>query len=155
MDIVEQTDTIPVPADSFSLSFVWTAPTTLSSDTISFWAAANYVNGNGSADRGDLWNTGQSIVASWVPLGMASLSQHSAISVFPNPVSDMLNVMVNEAKGDFAISVYDLAGNTLSVCKTSAGSLTTLNTTDWANGIYYISVSQNNQVIKVLPVVKQ
>jgi len=155
LNICEQSSKIAVTGTTITESFVWTAPVA-GTGTISFWGAANFVNGDGSADRQDIWNTGSLVVTEEAPLGVATVVNTADVTVYPNPMTDLLNVAFNAAEGNNGVTVYDLNGNLIATQAVTAGSnVATFATASWANGMYYVSVSNNGQVLKTISVVKK
>lgn len=132
-------------------SFGWTAPTS-GTGTISIWGALNAVNGNTTNDTGDHWNTAHIMLSEEAPAAVANVVNNIAVNVFPNPCSNALNVNIDNASGTYELNVFDLSGR--AVAHESVSGNTVFNTTSWAAGMYYLSVSANG-ASKVYPVVKQ
>jgi hypothetical protein len=83
-------------------------------------------------------------------LSVASVTNNNSFNVYPNPVVNTLNVQ-NNNNGAFSVKVFDLNGRLI---VSEQQNVTTINTTDWAQGLYQVVVSQNENV-QVIPVVKQ
>jgi surface protein len=69
----------------------------------------------------------------------------SLVSVYPNPVHDILNIDVTALTNTTEVSLYDVAGRL--VATTSGTQRIQLNTEALALGIYLISIKNKNQVI--------
>jgi Secretion system C-terminal sorting domain/Reeler domain len=132
-------------------SFSWTAPAA-GTGTISFWAAVNFVNGNGSADAGDIWNTVSSIISEWpASTGVAEVAG-ADLKVFPNPTVDVLNIAMTA--GNCTVNVFDLNGKVVaSTNSTTNGHTLAINTASWTPGVYQVVVA-NGADRKVVSVVK-
>ncbi len=135
---------------TYVVSFTWTAPAA-GTGTVSIWSILNAVNGNNNADAADKWNTA-TMVLNELPTSTASVATvtNNSFNVYPNPVVNTLNVQSNN-NGAFSVKVFDLNGRLII---TEQQNVTTINTTDWAQGLYQVVVSQNENV-QVIPVVKQ
>ena len=92
------------------------------------------------------------MVLNELPTSTASVATvtNNSFNVYPNPVVNTLNVQSNN-NGAFSVKVFDLNGRLII---TEQQNVTTINTTDWAQGLYQVVVSQNENV-QVIPVVKQ
>ncbi len=147
---VEQTRAIA--ASTLPLSFTWTAPAT-GTGSISLWAVLNFVNHNGSADAGDLWNTTMSVIAEWpASTGVAEVAT-ADLKVFPNPTVDVLNI--DMTAGNCTVTVFDLNGRLVaSGDRTTNGQTLSINTASWATGVYQVVVASGADR-KVVSVVKK
>ena len=100
----------------YSKTFNWTAPLA-GTGIVSFWAALNAVNNDGSADAADLWNTTHLVIYEWGNnQGIASIEQNSFnVNVFPNPVTDYatLDYTLKETT-NLQVSLYDISGRQVS-----------------------------------------
>jgi len=144
-------------ASTYVESFQWTAPVS-GTGTISFWGVLNAVNGNGSADAGDLWNTTQITIDEWpVNTGIASVTNHMSVTAFPNPMVNNLNVkMDNALAGTYSVQVLDINGKTLTtenITINSASHTSNINTSNWLPGTYKLVVEKDGNR-QVIPVVK-
>lgn len=84
-------------------------------------------------------------------VGLREISNVSLFSVYPNPVNDRAYVQVNVLNNDtYTYSVYDVTGkelkrNTIDVV--NGINIFELNVENFATGIYFISVSNGNEVV--------
>ena len=139
-------------------SFTWTAPV-VGTGTVSFWGVLNAVNGTGSADGGDLWNTNSLVITedtvTHTNTGITTVSQTNQINVYPNPVNDRLNIQVdNAAPGTCLISVFDLSGQLITTQTFETATTHSIGTSSWESGVYLIKIQQAG-VSKVLRILKQ
>jgi hypothetical protein len=163
-NIVEQG--LPLSPDSgtggtgtiYKQSFTWTAPAT-GTGTVSFWAALNAVNNNGTNDNGDLWNIQTLVVAEDTAATVNAIEQISAnpeVTVYPNPVADVVHLEVNNANpGPYNLEVFDSEGRKLTgqmIDVTGIFSATTLSTINWSSGIYFVKLSRDGtkKVVKII-----
>jgi hypothetical protein len=159
LSIIEQSSVISAvsPADSFVKSFTWTAPAT-GVGTITMYLTVNGVDGMAGASSGD----GSSNVSVSLPLytppttSVASVTEQTKISAFPNPVMNELNLQLDETFASSSISVFDITGRNImnTVVAPNAAGSTTLNTSNWVPGMYKIVVANANGS-NTISVVKQ
>ena len=129
-------------------SITWTAPAA-GTGSISLWTALNAVNNNGGADGGDLWNVAHIIITedtvARTNAGISSVSQTNAVNVFPNPVTNLLNLQWdNTQKGASLVSIYTMTGQLMSQ-QTLETNNYSVNTTDWAPGIYLVNMQKGGE----------
>ena len=158
--VAEQSAAISVTGTTFTQSFAWTAPAA-GTGTISFWGAANFVNGNTGADAGDKWNTNSLVINEWAHASGVEnivIGSSSGIKVYPNPVNDLLNLSVNGSEGNYGVMAYTLSGKVLlneSFSVPGNSSITSYDISAWPTGLYYICVLKDGSRVKAVPVVKQ
>lgn len=73
--------------------------------------------------------------------GLKTTSASSSISIFPNPINDIVHM--KGLKGDYEVSVFDLKGSIVYSTKSSAPQID-LGHLD--NGVYYLSVKQKEEL---------
>jgi len=166
VNIIEQSNTLTHTTgtggqgSTYVRSVSWTAPVA-GTGVVSFWAALNAVNENGNADQGDKWNVNHLVILeedSLViqPNGISTLDENNSIKVYPDPVTDMLNLQWdNTGDAGYTISVYDINGRmvTTEKAETIAGvNNKGINTSTWAPGIYLVNLQSDKggQVVKVV-----
>ncbi|MBN2890318.1 MAG: T9SS type A sorting domain-containing protein [Bacteroidales bacterium] len=66
------------------------------------------------------------------------------ISIFPNPTSDFININSSEI-ANFDVKIIDVDGRNI-VNQNVTGNQTQIDFTNFANGIYILSITKNNQV---------
>jgi hypothetical protein len=155
---IEQTHALSATsAGVYDVSFQWTAPSTAVS-TITLYCTLNAVNGDGSANTPDVSGNTQFSLPLMPGLSVGSVAGNIAVTAFPNPVSNNLNVTLENAKpGAYALQAFDLSGKcvTNDQIEVSGSSHTaSLNTASWAPGMYQVVISKDG-ANKVVPVVKQ
>ena len=74
---------------------------------------------------------------------------------YPNPAADQTTIVLNNAP-EAQLAVYSLNGTLVYTGQLNAGELTTtvLNTTDWANGVYHLTVASGDNVSNLKLVVQ-
>lgn len=86
------------------------------------------------------------------PSGITEATNSNTFSMFPNPVSDVLNIQwLNN--GERSLSVYNTVGERIYTAPVATGCQ--LLTTSWANGVYTVSFSDNNGTLKVKKLIIQ
>jgi hypothetical protein len=133
-------------------SISWTAPVA-GTGSISLWAALNAVNNNGGADAGDLWNVAHIVITedtvATTNTGVATVSQTDGLSVYPNPVNDILYLQwINTQSGTYTVSVYNTVGQLMQTLANPHS----ISTTDWPSGVYLLNIQKDgaNQVFRIL-----
>ncbi len=126
---------------TYEISATWTAPAA-GTGTVTAFGLINAVNGDGRDASSDKWNTGSaSFTEIPAATGIENIS-NTSIAVYPNPVVNQLNI--EGITGAFHI--YDLNGRT--IANGNADGNTTVNTTDWAPGLYVVRFGE--QAITVI-----
>ena len=92
--------------DSHTFSFNWTAPATNIGNII-FYSAGNAANNQGDTLGDFIYKTQQLITPSITGINEI---QSSAISVYPNPATDFINVALPESQTETSYSILDLSG---------------------------------------------
>jgi hypothetical protein len=73
--------------------------------------------------------------------GVKSASINGSISIYPNPVKDVLNINIEE-QGNYSITIIDAVGKVVYVNQTDKN--LTINTSNLSQGIYIVKVKSNN-----------
>lgn len=144
-------------------TFTWTAPA-IGTGTVSLWGAINAVTHINPATptAGDKSNTNHlvlnetdsTIAVSHV--SVANITNDINISVFPNPVSNNLNLQINNGPaGNYSIQAFDLLGNCISTGNievSGTNQTTNINTSGWAPGLYQVVIqgNGNSQIVRVV-----
>ena len=158
LTVAEHSSAISVSGTSFTQSFTWTAPTS-NVGSISFWGAANFVNGNTNADAGDKWNTNHIQIDIWPStLSVADISSEFTVNAFPNPATTNLNLqLANAQPGTYTVQVFSMNGSLVAAQNmevNSASQPTNINTSNWATGLYNVVIEKDGSR-KSLMVVRQ
>jgi hypothetical protein len=124
---------------TYVVSVGWTAPAA-GTGTVTAYGVINAVNDNNNDGTSDKWNAGS---ASFTELpsnvGVNNVAA-SAINVYPNPVSSILNVTgVNGS-----VQVFDVNGKLIS--SVSVNNTVAIDASGWANGLYFVSINNAGQV---------
>lgn len=144
--------------DSTEISFTWTAPSSDIGNITSYFTGAA-TNGNNS-DNGDYIYSGTQVFTFKAPVN-TGIKDHNPtlnMSVFPNPISDKINIDINnQMMNNASIHILDLSGklvNTLASnvtlaenAKVSYDKPSNLN-----SGIYFLQIS-NGTVSKTTRIV--
>lgn len=75
--------------------------------------------------------------------GIEEINNNNLISIFPNPVSDMLNIQYNGFNLSNAIQIYDITGKT--VFKADNLKENSIDIQNLQNGIYFLKYSNGNE----------
>lgn len=74
--------------------------------------------------------------------------------IYPNPISNQLNIRNSSLKGTFQVSILDATGRIIQNQQFAGSGTHTLNLNGLAKGIYYCRITQGNEVILVEKIVK-
>jgi len=147
-----------VTAGTYDTSFTWKAPTTAGGGTITMYCTINAVNGNGTNDNGDVSGNTSITLAEISNVGVNTVLNNIAITTYPNPVNNILNVEMSGAEaGAYNIHVYDLRGKnmfTQSATVNTTAYQTTINSSNWAAGMYLLQIEKDG-VQRTVQIVKQ
>lgn len=120
---------------SATFSFSWTAPNT--PGNVTFSAAGNAVNGNGSDDIGDQWNTATASSTGGFPAGVAETAG-SAPTLYPNPCQAQLTVSGFPGGAVNNVHVFNIRGQIIPTPLNLEGGLLQVNTSNLAPGHYLL-----------------
>lgn len=126
--------------DSHTFSFNWTAPATNIGNII-FYSAGNAANNQGDTLGDFIYKTQQLITPSITGINEI---QSSAISVYPNPATDFINVTLPESQTEASYAILDLSGKIVDQGKMviPQGKSFSVNLSQsLKEGIYFIEVS--------------
>jgi hypothetical protein len=150
------TATVVAGAQVYDAKCYWTAPAA-GTGTVKVYGVINGVNGTGTT-AGDAPNTATPVTLTEASSSVAATTNAVDFKVYPNPASNFITVTaVGIGNGACAVNVYDMRGKLLSTEAVDAvnGSLnTTINSSKWAAGLYFVQISKDNQQ-KVIAVEKQ
>ena len=148
----------PIPAQNngtkFETDFFWQAPPA-GAGTITFYCTMLAADGNGFASNDIDRNTYSSFMET-LPTAVTDLSKDAAISTYPNPAKDNINLSINTKQfGEYGITVFNLSGQKIYSNKiniTREDCVTNIATTDWNTGMYFLEVRKGDAVkqIKVM-----
>ncbi|WP_276135242.1 choice-of-anchor V domain-containing protein [Polluticoccus soli] len=136
--------------------FTWVSPAA-DAGTVTFYIAANSVNGNGNTG-GDVPSLPFTATFAENNTSVAELAQNVSVNAYPNPLhSDMLHLTLEDAStGDYTVSAFDLSGRKLteqSASVTSSKAEISINTASWPAGLYHVQLSKDGAQ-KMIPVIK-
>ncbi len=88
-----------------------------------------------------------------IALGINGYSLNSAIKIYPNPASDILNIDLNALdKTETVVEIKNMLGQTVYETK-SLNQHLVVNTSSISNGVYMVHIVQNNKTISVKKIV--
>ena len=91
---------------------------------------------------------------SYVVTAVEDLAKDINISVYPNPTADLLTVNLEaSARPSSVLTITDLNGKVLQQAEATADK-EQLDFSNYANGVYFLSVKQGNQLIKSFKIIK-
>ncbi len=90
-----------------SWTFDWTAPESIVGDEITFYAAVNSTNGNGSTSGDQIVTTSLTYPLSTV--GVFD-NENISLAIYPNPTADYINIDSNESFVDAVLMIADVSG---------------------------------------------
>lgn len=85
--------------------------------------------------------------STWLLLNNNVLTEEVNINIFPNPTAD--KVFVESVHSNLAIQIFDAMGKHLTTTNES-----TIDINTWPNGIYYLKILQEEQILKTSKIVK-
>jgi len=136
-------------------SFTWKSPA-IQNQNITFFATANASNGNGQITGDNIYKTSLSI-GNGSPLSVAHHSQIASFNVFPNPVTDKLNIDINTVSAQKTeVNLYNIEGKIVLSKKLNGANNyinEVLDCSSLNKGIYFLSAKSGNET-KTLRVVK-
>ena len=134
--------------DGFDYSFSWTAPT-IGTGEVTFYAAVNAANGNGSSQGDVIYLTSQA-VSEEIITGIGDVVAHD-FSIYPNPATDVLNISFPD--GDIGLmSIFNVTGKLMRSETVNDGSQFSL--TELSKGVYFVMVSSNGNTFKEKLIIK-
>ncbi len=121
-------------------SFEWEAPATMTDD-ITFYVSCMAANAN-SSPSGDFIYTNSLAVTPLVDTNLEQLNAN--ITLYPNPVQDILNIQIpqNEITGE--LQLMDATGKVIEVFNTNT---TQIDLSNQATGIYFLQIPTTSQNI--------
>ena len=124
-----------------SWSFKWTSPAT-DVGNVKFYAATVSANGNGSNDNGD-----KVALTSTSDFSVLSLAKENQLdfTVFPNPVSEYLNIQLPTGTTNANISVFDMTGKLIRNNAISVGN-TKVGVSDLSTGVYILKLNSEGKL---------
>ena len=96
--------------------------------------------------------------ATTAPNAISEYSNNASVSTYPNPVNDQLNLVVKGMEGNTQITITDAQGKVVRVINaelTGSDEVLTYNVSDFAQGVYFLNVRNNEKVISQKFVVTQ
>jgi hypothetical protein len=82
------------------------------------------------------------------PLSIKSTLEPESVSVYPNPVSDYINITFNQPAKKYRIRILNVVGNEIYLEESSISNpgIRTIDLSNYTNGIYFINVQTDNKI---------
>lgn len=129
-----------------TVDFKWTAPTTPGTYTLK--GVGNAVNGNGSDDSGDKWNTTSISITVGFPTSVSNV-EATAIKCYPNPATN--NVVVEGLTSQVNhIVLFNLFGQAIKPAYTFDGDKCNINVCSLSAGTYFVYAVENGKEMKTM-----
>jgi hypothetical protein len=141
--IVEHATALAKTNNQYEATFQWKAPAT-GTGAITFYGVINAVNNNSQTAGDKPGSPFTKVLAQGVPVGVSNAEETISIQAYPNPATTQLHLK-NLEKGNYDLCAYDISGKNIyntNVTITGTGQETSINTIDWASGIYHIQLSK-------------
>lgn len=90
-----------------------------------------------------IWELGEDM-----SVGIDDIAANQLVSLYPNPANDVVTLKLIEPNSVANLSVHDVTGKVVFSQQISAK--TSINTSNWKNGMYYLSVTDKD-VVKTTP----
>lgn len=135
-------------SSSNEFTMEWTAP---ASGTVTFYYGGNAINDNGNTNGDNASMGSMSIDAN--PNSLSELEKTVALDIFPNPVSDIMNLRTNALTSDtYDLQLIDQNGKQISnkkIMVPSGKNVFPIEVTNLPTGIYNLILSDGkNQITK-------
>ena len=141
----------------YDTSFQWIAPAT-NMGTLTLYCTINAVNGNTSADAGDISGNDSLKLLSWAALETPAIMDNLSINAFPSPTTTNFNLQLENAQpGIYTLQIFNMNGSVITsqnVAVINAIETASINTSNWPAGLYNVVVEKDGNK-KSLIVVKQ
>ena len=125
-----------------TFSFSWKAPNNLVQ--VTFNAAGNAVNDDGSDSAADQWNIDTHTLNGSYPAGSGDVAKE-LLKCYPNPATEQ--VIIEGVQAD-KILVYNVVGKKIDVAYNIEGNKSILKCNQLANGTYFVLVFENGKILK-------
>ncbi len=79
-------------------------------------------------------------------VAVENLKNNGLVKLFPNPVSDIATISLSNNANDSEVSIFDIAGKLVYNLKVKAGQNAIINTSNFASGLYTVTVLSNNTI---------
>lgn len=147
-NVVEHSSPITATVGAFTSSVEWTAPAK-GSGPITFDLAVNCLNAMSGPDAGDQYKTMANTLTEGPALSVENIEFTSAISVYPNPATDVLNVkLLSNTSTARTYSIMNMSGAVVSKGQFSTNQ-TSINVAQLAAGMHILIVSDGEHIAQV------
>lgn len=114
-------------------TFDWIAPMTNVGEIV-FYAAINAANGNGDSQGDQIYLTSNAVQYNDITVDIKENDINNVISIYPNPVSDILNINLAQPS---IINIYTVNGNVV-YSQIISAEMTTIDISNYSPGIYFV-----------------
>lgn len=145
--IVEHAVPIAKTNNQYEVTFNWIAPAA-GSGSVTFYGIINAVNNGGQVNGDKPGNQFTKVLTETTPTGVGQLSADIKITAYPNPVTDKLNISIENAEtGMYSIRAFDINGREIATQATKVDGKynTAINTSTWAAGIYHVKIAKGTE----------
>lgn len=125
-----------------TFSFSWKAPNNLVQ--VTFNAAGNAVNDDGSDSPADQWNLDTHTLNGSYPAATTDVT-NDILKCYPNPATEQVRIEGIQAD---KIVVYSILGKQINVPYTIQGNQSILECNQLANGTYFVLAFENGNILK-------
>ncbi len=146
------------PAGTYDVAVQWTAPAT-NVGNITLYCTLNAVVGtSGSVSASDASGNTSLVLTPITSASVVSAVSETGLSAYPNPVTGNFNMQLDNAQsGTYTIQIFNMIGSvitTQNIEVNNAIESATINTSNWASGLYNVVIEKDGNKKSVL-VVKQ
>jgi hypothetical protein len=106
----------------------------------------DYNGNNNPADDDTNSNSIPDYLENAVALGVNNFAIQKEVTIYPNPVSSILNIENKSNESVVAISIYNLNGVLVKEVKSST-SLQSIAVADLQSGVYFVKIQMNSQLV--------
>ncbi len=135
-------------------TFNWTAPD-VKDQNISFFIAGNAANGNGQITGDYVYYKTVTIGGNGGPMTSLDVAEpFGQVALYPNPVKDVLTINAPNHNNHLQVRIYSINGQLKYSAAMGKNSNLQASMQDYAAGLYFVSITQDNGATKQFKVVK-
>lgn len=146
IEYIEHSMPIPANNNTFETYFFWQAPPP-GVGNIKFYCTMLAANGDHTGN-GDISANNYVIFQEGVATAVNDLAEHAKVILYPNPVSDLLNIdLATKEYGNYEVNVFNLSGQKITQKQLhvqSPAQQFQINSSNWNKGLYFITVQKGN-----------
>ena len=88
-------------------------------------------------------------------VGITDFENESGITIYPNPIKDRITIELDKITENTQISITNAQGKVVYSNQNINTNRISVDGQEWSKGIYFLNVSDNNNNLRVIKVVKQ